>query len=132
MSEFLSGNGEMSSVAEASILLKQVAGRRAASDSVKALIHRAARRLHWKQSRTKDIWYEDARRIDSFEMDTLRAEAARVEIEEARTRLLALRNGLAATDPDFHRDTIDALERALRGMGCAVGPVAFQERRQMT
>lgn len=127
LSEKLSESSEMSSVAEASELLRSVAGPREASDSVKALIRKAATRLRWKTSRTKDIWYGDARRIEAAEMDRLRAEAIRVEIEVARARLMALRNGLAATDPEFHRETIDALERALRGMGRPMGAMAFRQ-----
>src|SRR5215813_8904428 len=130
MSESLSESTEMSSVAEASCLIRRVAGPREVGDSVKALIRRASRRLGWQFSRTKDVWYQDARRIDAEEMDRLRDEAARVEANVARERLLALRNGLAATDPEFHRETIDALEHVLRCMGCQVGPVGLRAGRR--
>jgi hypothetical protein len=122
-----SENAAMSSVAEASELLRHVAGPREADDSVKALVRRASHRLRWSFSRTRDIWYRNARRIDAAEMDKLRAEARRVEIEIMRARLLVLRNSLASTDPQFHCETIDALERALRDMGCQVGAVAFRK-----
>lgn len=133
MSEILSEGSEMSSAAEASTLLRVVAGPREASDKIKSLIRRAARRLHWSPSRTKDVWYQDARRIDATEMDQLRDVAVQVEIETTKQRLLAMRNGLAATDPQFHRETIDALERALRGMGCEVDALGLrQDRRPLT
>lgn len=130
MPKIPSEQSEMSSVSEASSLLRRVAGPRDVEDSVKALIRRAARRLQWGFSRTKDIWYGNARRIDAAEMDRLRGEAARAEAEHLRARLVALRNGLAATDPELHRETIDALERALRAMGDPVGALVLRENRR--
>lgn len=118
----------MSALAEASALVRDVAEPRPVGDSVKAAIVRAARRLGFTFTRTKDIWYGDARRIDSGEMDALRrAKAERRQSEargEARAavgRLLALREMLARRDPHFHREDIAALERALRAMGSDVG-----------
>lgn len=127
MSEIQSGGAEMSSVAEASALLRRVAGPRGAGDSVKALIRRTARRLQWGPSRVKDVWYQDARRIEAYEMDRLRAEAARADIENAVRSVVGLRERLAATDPDFHKPTIDALDSALRAMGADVCPGAIQK-----
>lgn len=109
------------------MLVRRIAEPRDVGDSVKAAIVRAARRLGFPFSRTKDLWYGDARRIDASEMDRLRDLAAKREAELLRSRLLALRDGLAATDAEFHRETIDALERALRNMGCDVGAVGLRE-----
>jgi hypothetical protein len=41
-----------------------------------------------------------------------------------------MRDGLAATDPDLHRETIDALECALRGMGRPMVPVGLRDWRR--
>ena len=118
---------EMSSVIEARLLVRRAAEPRAVGDSVKAAIVRAARRLGFPPSRTKDLWYGHARRIDAIEMDRLRNVAARREAELLRAQLLAARNALAATDAEFHRPQIDALECALRDMGCEVEPLGFRE-----
>jgi hypothetical protein len=116
----------MSSVNEASALVQRVAGPLEAG-GIKAAIGRAARRLGFRYSRTKDIWYGDARRIDASEIDRLREEAARVEAEQAVSNVLALRDSLAATDPQRHREAIGALDIALGAMGAAVDPVELRE-----
>lgn len=42
-------------------------------EKVKEHIARTAQRLGWTYCRTEDIWRREARRIDSWEMDMLRA-----------------------------------------------------------
>lgn len=130
MSDKRSEKFEMSSVAEASTLLRRVAGPRGSGDNIKRLIERAARRVGFGYSRARDIWYEDARRIDSEEMDRLRDRAAKFEAQETRDSLVAMRARLAQTDPEFHRETIDALDSALRAMGAEVGPVGLRPNRR--
>jgi hypothetical protein len=120
-------DAEMSSVHEASMLVRNVAEPRPIGDSVKSAISRAARRLGFSYGRTRRIWYRDARRIDAAEMDKLRERAARAEVEQAINSLLVLRARLAATDADFNRPTIVQIECALRGMGFTVGAVADRE-----
>ncbi len=117
----------MSALSEASNLVQRVAGPREVSDSIKKAIGRAAERLGFGYSRTKDIWYLDARTIHAHEMDRLRAEAARVEIEAAIAAVLALRQGLAKTDPVLHGQAIDALDSALCSLGAPVGAVGLRE-----
>lgn len=136
MSEFSSGRSEkqMCARVEASALVKRVAEPRECGDSVKAAILRAARRLGFAVSRTKDIWYEDARRIDAREMDTLRRAAAearseaagRAEALVAVERLMASHRALSAVDADFHRETLAAIERSLGLMGCDLGALAVR------
>jgi len=94
-SNFSSEQSEMLLREEASLLVRQAAERRA-GDSVKAAIVRAARALGWAHSRTRDIWYGNAHRIDAVEIDALRAAAK--EAQTLTRRLLALRNALAAKD----------------------------------
>jgi hypothetical protein len=127
MSEFPSEQSEMSSSSEARALVRQVAEPREVGDSVKAAIVRAAKRLGFRFTRTKDLWYGDARRIDSDEMDRLRERAARADARIAIANLLALRNRLATADADFHRPQIAALDDALRAMGAEVGTMAVRE-----
>ena len=70
-------SSEMSCEYEAAILLKRIAEPRQVGDSVKAAILRSAQRLGWKPSRTREIWYLRAHRIDAQEMDALRELAAK-------------------------------------------------------
>ena len=65
----------MSSAAEMTTLLKVVAAPAEPGESVKSVIGRASRRLGWPWGRTKRLYYGEARRIDSAEMDLARAEA---------------------------------------------------------
>lgn len=100
-SEILSERSEMSSVAEASTLIRRAAEPRPVGDSVKAAIRRAARRIGLSFTRAKDIWYGDARRIDAHEMDALRNLAA---------RYARIAETLRHQDEDFYGTQADALE----------------------
>ncbi|WP_018261337.1 hypothetical protein [Methylobacterium sp. WSM2598] len=93
MSEFFSENSEkdserserpsegrrMTTIDEASALLRDLAEPRPAGDSVKAAIDRAARRASaflqepMRYGRAEDIWRREARRIGAEEMDAIRA-----------------------------------------------------------
>lgn len=110
----------MSSAYEAAELIQRIAEPRPVGDSVKAAIGRAAGRLGWPYSRTKDVWYQDARRIDAEELDALRRKDAQLDWERAVESVVGLRERLAATDADFHRETIGSLDRALRSMGAEI------------
>lgn len=96
MSEF----SEISS--EAAALVRQWAGRRGCSDSVKALIRRAARRLGFSYSRTKSLWYREAKSVLANEMDALRkrekAADGHDEIASLRRRIARLERHFAFTD----------------------------------
>jgi hypothetical protein len=58
---------------EASALVRLVAEPRRMDETVSSCIRRAAILLGWSYRRTEDIWRKEARRIDSWEMDQLRA-----------------------------------------------------------
>ena len=78
---------KMSSVCEASSLIKQIAEPRPVGDTVKAAIGRSLRRLplkgSWTWNRVKDIWYADHRvSVSADEMNDLR-KAARIETQKA-------------------------------------------------
>lgn len=122
MSEKLSEKSEMSDVALASSLVRDVAPLR--GETVRGRIVLAARKLGWSYSRTRDVWYAQARRIDAGEMDDLRKahEARRLaaathEYLELRARISRIEAALLATDEAFHRPQIDALQQSVGGLG---------------
>lgn len=98
MSEKLSEGQEMRS--EAAVMLRQVAEPQG---NTKATIAFIARKLGWKQSRTKAVWYGEARRIDVPEMDALRSEYAR--LHNAREAYLA---ALEQANPHISREELVA------------------------
>lgn len=135
MSNLVSEKSEMSALSEASLLVREAAEPRPVGDSVKAAIRRSAQRLGFQFSRTRDIWYANARRINAEEMDALRVatkrrrdeEVARAEAVIAVERLAALRDALASTDADFNQPVVAAIDDALRAMGRDVGAVVVRE-----
>ena len=128
MSDLSSEMRGMSSVAnEAGLLVRRVAEPRPIGDSIKAAIVRTARRLGFSYTRTRDIWYGNARRIDAAEMDRLREYAGRREAQIAIENMVVLRERLASTDARFHSTTIAALDTALRQMGADVRATDVRE-----
>lgn len=108
---------ESSETSDAMRIVQLAAEPRPVGDSVKAAIGRAAKRLRWSYTRTRDVWYGDARRIDVREMDALREverrrDDAASELERRRRleQLAVLRTRLHMRDPDFHREDIAALD----------------------
>ncbi len=134
MPEFVAKNSEilteraerepMSSVAEASMLLRRVAEPRPVGDTIKAAITRAARRVsHFMlqpmtPGRAEDIWRREARAIRVEEMDAIRKAAAR-EVEEAKHVLadidarIARLEALLISDPDFFGDQVAQARKAM-------------------
>jgi len=126
MSEYPSEMSEISSVQEASTLVRIIGTIR--DGSVKGAITHASRKLGWLYSRTKDIWYANAKiRIRSDEMDQLRDVANRVAKESAVNAVVALRRRLAATDAGMDREAAAALDHALRLLGEPVRTVDVPE-----
>lgn len=68
---------------EAAALVRLAAGTRGFDDTIQACIKRAASSLGWSYGRTEDIWRGEARRIESFEMDALRALRKRRKCSES-------------------------------------------------
>lgn len=90
-------------------------------ESVKTAINNASKRAGLSYSRTFDIWYRKARRIEQFEQDIIaeavtkfRRDLARNEFHELRTRMARLESLLAQSDPDFHRETIEQVRSQLK------------------
>lgn len=103
-------------VAEASVALKELSEPWARGERVKVAISRAARLVRFTYWRTFDLWYEKARRVETFEVDAIaealdrkRREAARNELRDLQARLSRLESLLVQTDPDFHREAVDVL-----------------------
>ena len=106
-----------SSIDEAQTLVRQCEGPRPAVDQVKAAILRASRRLGFAFSRTRDIWYGGARRIDAKEMDRLRKEADCIEIARAAARLEVLRSRMQASKSPVSRQVVAGINAARQALG---------------
>jgi len=138
MSEKTKEKSEMSDVAECQSLIRDLFPP--ALGSVGERIRTAARRLEWRFTRTNDIWYAQARRIDGFEKEQLKALKAEREAREAkekadrerstsreeyrnlRNRIARLEAALAISDAEHSQPFRDGLQHAMggfRGMGDA-------------
>lgn len=122
MSEKCSEFKEMSDVVFAAELIRRVEPRR--HMSVKEWIGVTARRLGWPYSRTKAVWYEDARRIDASEMDAIKAAIVARETRKLShdykaqlDRIARLQAALAVVDEEFHGDQIAGMEQQLHRRG---------------
>ena len=99
----LSNSSHASTIDEAQTLVRRCAEPRPAGDLVKAAIRRASRWLDLPFSRTRDIWYGDARRIDAEEMDRLRQAAQRTEFTNAIAGIETLRNQMLTSRSEAAR-----------------------------
>jgi hypothetical protein len=106
-----------SSIEEAKVLVRECAKPRPTEDNVKAAILRASRRLRFAFSRTKDIWYGAARRIDAEEMDRLRKEANEIEIACAIAEIEVLRNRMLALGSPDSQEVVVGIDAALGALG---------------
>ncbi len=105
----------MSASVEASVLIKELASPAPAGAHVETLIRNVARRLGWSQSRARDVWYRNARRIDAEEIDALR-KAARERAAGAAGRGTDEQHEDGRTEPEYVRrieDRLVALEAEL-------------------
>lgn len=112
---------------EASTLIRELAGKGAAGESVKAALRRVGRQLKdWSPSRVRDIWYADVRvSVRGVELEQLRSLAKRRvqdkadidALEELRSRVSRLEALLERSDPSFHGPHIAALGDIRRKMG---------------
>lgn len=112
-----------SEISDAMQMVRVAAGPRLVGDSIKAAIGRAARALGWSFTRTRDVWYGDARRLDASEIDALRAiqrernDALGLAEQRRHVEQIAvLRARLAIRDAEFHRSDIEALDYLLEAL----------------
>jgi hypothetical protein len=110
-----------SSIEEAQSFVRRCAEPRPAGDLVKAAIRRASQLLDIPFSRTRDIWYGDARRIDAQEMDRLRQAAFRIEFTNAIAGIETFRNQMLASRSEAARQVAAGLDAALCALGRNVG-----------
>ncbi len=69
---------------EAASLIAAVSCRRV-GEPVKQAIQRVAQKLGWSYTRAEDVWRLEARRIDSWEMDMLRAMSFDIKRKSKKT-----------------------------------------------
>ena len=110
-----------SAIDEARALVRQCAEPCKAGELVKEAIFRASRRLEMPHSRARDIWYGDARRIDSSEMDRLRRGAEEAKIARALAALEFLKDRAVASPAgeaiEQLREALIALQHSGSSMG---------------
>lgn len=111
----------MSELAWASTMMRERIAPAGAAESKGERIALAAKRLRWKPSRAKDVWYRDERvSLKPREMRRIeevtgvaygRREVAEVDLLISRADTL-----LEGQDADFYRPFADALRQALRAV----------------
>jgi hypothetical protein len=106
-----------SSIEEAKVLVRECAKPCPVEDNVKAAILRASRRLGFAFSRTREIWYGTARRIDAEEMDRPRKEADDIEIACAVAEIKMLRNRMLVLETPDSREVVAGIDAALGALG---------------
>lgn len=120
----------MSSEAEMSTLVREVANYVAPSANWKERVRAAARVLGLPFGRVKAHYYREARRVEAEEMD--RARAAAEQLREASIRRKAAEHiawlnstieHLRTVDPEFHSVDVSGLERAVARLGLSSGAV---------
>jgi hypothetical protein len=101
--------------------LRELSEPRPGGDLVKRAIERAARITGLTYTRTWDIWYGKARRIDADEAERIsaalqlkREDEARNEIHDLRTRLLKMESRLAAEAANRDRPVLGGVRQRLR------------------
>jgi hypothetical protein len=115
----------VSTLAEASYLVRRVAEPRPAGDSAKAAILRAWRRLAgWSHNRVKDVWYSDHRiSISAEEIEQLRRAArmqalereAKHEYQQLAERIARVEQTLRLGNPHLDRAELDEVCAMARG-----------------
>lgn len=113
----------MSDAVQASELIRDVVPVDAGA-TVGERILLTARKLGWPYYRTRDVWYEQARRIDAREMDALREAKRQREIKgaareyhELRDRIARIEMALAMANPTLDRETLNVVQQQVRGLG---------------
>ena len=105
-------------------LLRSLSKPHREGEKVEAIIDRTARLAELSYSRCYEIYYGRARRIEPEEiarielaLDKKTRKDARHELSELRLRIEILEARFAQTDPDFHREDINALRQGMRSAG---------------
>jgi hypothetical protein len=109
---------------DAATMLKELSLPWAAGERMKSILERASRLARLKYSRTYEIWYGRARRIEPHEIKQIaealqikNERAARNELHDLKLRLARLEASLSAGDADFYRPSIDYAGDVVRQLG---------------
>jgi hypothetical protein len=113
---------------EAAVLARRCSEPCPAGDYVKAAVGRAAERAGINYRRMRDIWYGDARRIDSWEMDALRRGAVEAEMDMAVAGISLARQRIAGHRDPLARKVIASFDDALRILGRAPDAAPVKQR----
>ena len=105
-------------------LLRALSRPHGEGEKVEAIIDRTARIAGLSFSRCYEIYYGRARRVEPEEiarielaLDKKTRRDARHELSELRLRIEILEARFAQTDPDFHREDINAMRQGMRSGG---------------
>ena len=131
MSEQRSKRPEVTSEAEMTALVREVADHASPSTNWKERVRAAARVLKLPFGRVKAHYYREARRVDAEEMDRARAAACELREQSIRRKAsehIAWLNStiehLRTIDPEFHSVDVAGLERAVARLGSFSSTVA--------
>lgn len=110
-------------MSEAAIMLRELSLPWETGERIKSILDRTSRLAKLSYSRTYEIWYGRARRIEPSEIEQI-AEALRIkneravknELHELRTRLARL-EATVSKDSDFYRPDADYARDMLRQLG---------------
>jgi hypothetical protein len=110
-------------MSDAAVMLRELSMPWGPGERIKSVLDRTARLARLTYSRTYEIWYCRARRIEPYEIDQI-AEALRIKNERAlKNELHALRSRLAqieatvSRDSEFYRPDVDYARDMLRQLG---------------
>jgi hypothetical protein len=106
-----------SSIVEAKSLVRQCAEPRPSGELVKTTLYRTSVLLGFSYTRTRDIWYGSARRIEAKEMDRLRLEAKNAELAHAVAAVKYLEKSLKGSRFSVVYDMVGNLHEALDALG---------------
>ena len=116
---------------DAAVMLRELSTPWADGERMKSVLDRTSRLARLKYSRTYEIWYRRARRIEPYEIEQIaealrikREKAARNELHDLKLRLARLEASLSAGDADFHRPSTDYYRDTLRELSGDNRPVA--------
>jgi hypothetical protein len=108
-------------IEEAQILVRRCAEPRRADEGVKRSIRRVSRLLELPFSRTWDLWYGNAKRVDAGEMDRLRRVAENAKRAQAVTGLKYVGSRLLASRSSAAHQVIAGLTEALLALSGDAG-----------
>lgn len=120
MSEKASGKNNMSTVELASEIIKSRIAPVGICQSVAERIRHASRKLGWSYSRTRDVWYANARTVHYHEMKRAEEVAGlangKQELKEIDTLIERAENLLSTNDPHLRRAVFAGMRAFARAM----------------